>query len=196
MQFSLYDYKGNRKYLNQDERIRFEKAAKESEREVRTFCFMLLYSGCRISEALELTVKRIDFSSKAVIVRTLKKHKDKKSGKPRIVYRSIPLPDHYLDELNLVHNLKKVKDSNSRIWNWSRATASRKVAEVMTISGIKGKQACPKGLRHGFVIHCLEKSIPLNMAKKWAGHSSLTTTAIYADALGTEERNIAARLWD
>jgi hypothetical protein len=25
---------------------------------------------------------------------------------------------------------------------------------------------------------------------------SLTTTAIYADALGTEERSIAARLWE
>ena len=65
----------------------------------------------------------------------------------------------------------------------------------MNNAGIKGTQACPKGLRHSFVITCLEKQIPLNMAQKWAGHSSLTTTAIYANALGPEERNIAARLW-
>lgn len=189
MSIDLYDQKGNRKYLTQNERQQFEQAAKEGEREIRTFCLMLLYSGCRISEALELSVKSIDFSSKAVIVRTLKKKGDKK------VYRSIPLPDHFLDELNLVHNLKKEKNKNLKIWSWARATASRKVDEVMQKANIKGIQACPKGLRHGFVITCLEKQIPLNMAQKWAGYSSLTTTAIYADALGPEERNIASRLW-
>lgn len=32
------------------------------------------------------------------------------------------------------------------------------------------------------------------MTQKRAGHRSLTTTAIYANALGLEERNIASRL--
>lgn len=189
MKNELFDNNGSRKYLNQDELQKFELAAKEDEREIRTFCLMLLYSGCRISEALELSVSSIDFSSKAVIVRTLKKRGNKK------IYRSIPLPDYYLDELNLVHNLKKQKIKNSRIWNWSRATASRKVDQVMQKAKIKGTQACPKGLRHGFVVTCLEKKIPLNMAQKWAGHSSLAVTAIYANAIGKEERNIASRLW-
>src|SRR4051812_42563424 len=108
MPIDLYDTKGSRKYLNQQERQSFEQAAKEDEREVRTFCLMLLYSGCRISEALELTVKNIDFSSKSVTFRTLKKRGDKK------VYRSVPLPDYFLDELNLVHNLKKEKRENTR----------------------------------------------------------------------------------
>jgi integrase/recombinase XerD len=186
----LYDAKGGRKYLNAAERSRFELAAREEERRVRTFCLMLLYSGCRISEALALTVKSIDFPAKSVVLRTLKK----RGGKP--VYRSVPIPDHFLDELNLVHNLKKEKKESLKIWSWSRATASRKVDAVMQKACIKGPQACPKGLRHGFVITCLEKQIPLNMAQKWAGHSSLTTTAIYANALGPEERNIAARLWE
>src|SRR3954454_8824207 len=108
MPIDLYDSKGGRKYLNQDERQSFEQAAKEGEREVRTFCLMLLYSGCRISEALAVTVKNIDFSSRSVTFRTLKKRGDKK------VYRSVPLPDHFLDELNLVHNLKKEKGENTR----------------------------------------------------------------------------------
>lgn len=194
MSIDLYDRKGKRKYLNQDERNLFEQAAKESEREVRTFCLMLLYTGCRISEALALKVSSIDFSSKAATFRTLKKHKDK-NGRERRIYRSVPLPDHFLDELNLVHNLKKAKKEEARVWLWSRATASRKVAVVMQKANIKGIHSCPKGLRHSFVITCLEKQIPLNMAQKWAGHSSLTTTAIYANALGLEERNIASRLW-
>ncbi len=31
---------------------------------------------------------------------------------------------------------------------------------------------------------------------KWLGHQSLETTAIYMDAVGDEEREIAARMWD
>lgn len=189
MPIDLFDSTGSRKYLNQEERRSFEQAAKDDEWEVRTFCLMLLYSGCRISEALELTVKSIDFSSKSAVFRTLKKRGNKN------VYRSVPLPDHFVDELNLVHNLKKEKSENTRIWSWARATASRKVDAVMQRAHIEGIKACPKGLRHGFVITCLEKQIPLNMAQKWAGHSSLTTTAIYANALGPEERSIASRLW-
>jgi integrase/recombinase XerD len=31
--------------------------------------------------------------------------------------------------------------------------------------------------------------------KRWLGHAHLSTTAIYVDAVGEEERGIAARLW-
>ena len=41
----------------------------------------------------------------------------------------------------------------------------------------------------------LEKGIPLNLVQRWLGHAQRSTTAIYADAVGEEERHIAARLW-
>jgi integrase/recombinase XerD len=124
MDLDLYDQKGNRKYLTQEERQLFEVAAKNAKMEVITFCLMLLYSGCRISEALELSVRKIDYPSKAVVFRSLKKRGEKK------FYRPVPLPDHFLDELNLAHNLKSANNQNVRIWRWSRSTASRKVQEV------------------------------------------------------------------
>jgi hypothetical protein len=34
------------------------------------------------------------------------------------------------------------------------------------------------------------------MLSKWMGHASLEVTAIYANALGTEEQGIAARMWE
>ena len=40
-----------------------------------------------------------------------------------------------------------------------------------------------------------KKGIPLNLVQRWLGHAQLSTTAIYADAVGEEERHIAARLW-
>jgi site-specific recombinase XerD len=54
----------------------------------------------------------------------------------------------------------------------------------------------PKALRHGFGVHGVtEAEVPLNMIKKWLGHSRIETTAIYADALGKEERLLASRMW-
>ncbi|MGI9481871.1 MAG: hypothetical protein ACR2OR_05895 [Hyphomicrobiales bacterium] len=51
----LYDERNQRLYINSDERNRFIKAAESADRFARTLCFTLLYTGCRISEALELT---------------------------------------------------------------------------------------------------------------------------------------------
>jgi integrase len=33
------------------------------------------------------------------------------------------------------------------------------------------------------------------MVQRWLGHTQLSTTAIYAEAVDEEERVIAARLW-
>ena len=100
----------------------------------------------------------------------------------------------------MVHNIrglqKTKKNKQTKIWSWARYTAYRHVTGVMEMAGIEGIHACPKGLRHSFAIHCLEKGIPLNMVSKWMGHSSLEVTAIYANALGEEERNIASRIWE
>ena len=75
-------------------------------------------------------------------------------------------------------------------------TAWRKVRDVIEEAGIsEGPHACPKGLRHGFGIAAVSKGIALNMLQKWLGHCRMETTAIYADATGPEERNIAARMW-
>ena len=58
-----------------------------------------------------------------------------------------------------------------------------------------GPHACPKGLRHGFGVQAVSKGIALNMVQKWLGHAQLTTTAIYANAVGAVEQSIAARMW-
>jgi integrase/recombinase XerD len=44
-------------------------------------------------------------------------------------------------------------------------------------------------------VHAVAKGVPLNILQKWLGHAQLTTTAIYANAPGQEERDIAARMW-
>ena len=81
----LYDRTGQRKYLTPEEQRVFLNAAEYSPREVQTFCGTLVYTGCRISEALRLTAARIDASSGLLIFETLKKRR-------KGVFRAVPVP--------------------------------------------------------------------------------------------------------
>lgn len=64
-------------------------------------------------------------------------------------------------------------------------TGWRKIKEIMAEANIKGAQATPKGLRHGFGVYAIaDCEIPLNMVQKWLGHAEIKTTAIYANAVG------------
>jgi integrase/recombinase XerD len=151
-------------------------------------------TGCRISEALALTANSIDLSAKVIVLESLKK---RKLG----VHRQVPVPAELLDLLDMVHGIREVQKRgraglNERLWPWCRMTAWRKMAALMQAAGIEdGPHASPKGLRHGFGVAAVSKGISLNMVQKWLGHSALTTTAIYADAVGEEEQSIAARMW-
>ena len=191
--YQLYSPQGERLYLTPDEREAFYRAAAEARNhEARTFCRCLYFTGCRISEALELPRGRVDFAAQALTFRTLKK----RSGK--IHYRSVPVPSAFLDELDLVHNLHRGRDdAASRLWPVSRSTGWRIVREVMDAAGLDGSKpyASPKGLRHGFGVACVLKGVPLPTLQKWMGHAKLDTTGIYLQVVGDEERELAARLW-
>ena len=187
----LFDNQGQRLYLNDKERARFKIAAEQADRKTRTFCLTLFYTGCRISEALELVPERIDFNGESVIFRTLKKRSDK----PK--FRNVPAPPALIDQLNLVHGIHDGDTSNGTpLWAMSRTTAWRRVCEVMEDAGLEGVHATPKGLRHSYGVNAIIKNVPLNKLRDWMGHSDMKTTAIYANALGDEAKQIAARMWD
>ena len=66
----------------------------------------------------------------------------------------------------------------------------------MVDAGVLGTWATPKGLRHGLCVEgTTDAGIPLNVMQRWLGHARIETTAIYANAIGTEERRLARRLW-
>lgn len=189
----LYNDKGFRLYLTPDERECFLNEAKEADRETRTFCQTLHTTGALISEVLLLMPRSVDFGSKVIVFETLKKRK-------RGVFRAVPVPDDYLDTLDLVHGFKTLyrrrKNLEQPLWSWTRMTGYRKVMGVMEAAGIEeGPHRCPKGLRHAFGVNAVLNKVPLNTLKKWMGHSKIETTAIYADTVGEEERSIAARMW-
>ena len=66
---------------------------------------------------------------------------------------------------------------------------------VMAVALVDGPRATPKGLRHAFAVAALQAGVPINLVRKWLGHARLSTTEIYANAVGDEEREIASRFW-
>lgn len=183
---SLHDRDGQRKYLNQKERLEFLAVAKQQLTEVRLFCQLLYYTGARISEIHNLTTDSIDMSNSTVIIESLKKRQ-------KGIYREIPLPDFLLKNLEeYIQNT--CLPAGTRLWPFSLRTASRQIKSVMIAANIEGVRSCAKGLRHGFAVYAVTKA-PLTMVKKWLGHSSLKTTEIYLNIIGAEEREIARRIW-
>lgn len=187
---SLHDQDGGRKYLTGEEHKRFLLAADAAPRDVRAFCHALAWTGCRISEALALTAERVDVAGATITFESLKKRK-------RGVFRIVPIPPELATMLDLVFGIRQRRGAATKelLWPWSRATAWRRVKEVLAAAGIAGTHASPKGLRHALGVNAVGQGIPLNMVQRWMGHAQLSTTAIYAEAVGEEERTIAARMW-
>lgn len=189
----LYDRIGKRKYLTIDERQAFLEAAKKARPEIYTFCMTLTYTGARISEVLALTSDRFDYAENLIIIESLKKRKSN-------VYRAVPVPTELmrlLDETHTIqHSPQKIYLDPVRIWPWCRTTGWKYVTAAMSDAGIVGPHGCPKALRHGFGVSALQQNVPLNIVRKWLGHARLSTTAIYADAIGDEERSLAAQFWE
>ncbi len=190
---TLYDQRGHRKYLIGSERAAFLKAAKAADPTTETFCLVLAYTGARISEVLALTPDRIDPGSCVIMFETLKRRR-------KGAFRAVPVPRKVLKRIATVHGLAGLAymtegASIERLWPWCRTTAWQRVKAVMNEAGVTGTQASPKGLRHAFGVLGLQSGVPLNLVSRWLGHAKLETTAIYAEAIGEEEKAIAQRFW-
>lgn len=195
----LFDRDGHRLYLNSEERALFLSAARNQNARYRTICETLHFTGCRESELIEITPARIDLSAETVTLRTLKKRKRGGDVAPR-VYRQVPVPSDYLDTLNTAHGIREAqkikKTANAPIFDLSRQRVWQIVKSVMIEAGISdGPHRTVKGLRHSYGVNAIVNEVPLNMLQKWMGHADISTTAIYANAVGREERDIAGKMW-
>lgn len=192
MSDSLFLGNGSRKYLNPEERRLVLQVARSLGNDVGLFCWILVETGCRISEALALTWRSIDIDNGAIVFSCLKK---RRTG----VYRSVPVSEALTAGLDrrfrIKDRLRKMPVVDARLWEWCRMTAYRYICDVMRSAGVHGPQASPKGLRHGFGIAAVSNGVPLNLVQRWLGHADLKTTAIYTNACGPEERLLAERMW-
>ncbi len=181
--FAIHDEIGRRKYVSATERGRFLAEADRLAPEWRALCYVLTYTGCRLSEALGMTAALIDAERLTLTFRTLKRR--------RLTFRTVHVPRSLIEQLRAL-----APAAGGRLWPMHRATAWRAVKAIMLRAGISdGPHASPKGLRHGFGIWAADRNVPINLLQRWMGHASPATTATYVDAVGAEERQFATRMW-
>lgn len=184
----MFSLQGQRKYLNWAEREAFFQAVQTcSDKAEKAFCLTLFYTGCRISEALECSGERVDFSEQAIVYRTLKRRDQNH-------FRAIPIPDNLLqllDDLVIANDMFA-----ATIWPFSRTTGYRLVKKYMDMAGVVGTKACPKGLRHSYAVACISRNVPITTVQRWMGHARLETTAVYLELIGEDERRQAAKIWN
>lgn len=178
--WQVFDEIGRRKYLNAAERARFLAVAEHMPPRICALCYVLVFTGCRITEALRLTPYQLNEGR--ITIATLKRRKRH--------FRLVPLPRAVVEMLQALPG-----DQSARYFPWHRATGWRYVVGVMERAGIEGPMACCKGMRHTFGMFALAHGVPQNLVQRWLGHASPTTTAIYLDAVGIEEREFAERMW-
>jgi integrase len=181
---SAYDQEGRRKYLTHTEGHKFLDHAVHQPKMNALFCLTLYYTGCRISEALNLRRDNLDAETNVVRVQSLKKR-----GRKEI--RRIPVPEFLASELRSA----LASAESQRFWPFSRTKGWRIIKRVMSDAGISGIHATTKGLRHGFGVRSALKQIPVCLIQSWMGHADSTTTAIYLAVQDEEERALIERTW-
>lgn len=187
----LYAADGERKYLNLAERQRVLATVADLDPERALFALTLVWTGARVSEVLALTPASFQIERGIVAITTLKRR--------RFSVREVPVPETLLEAIDAQFNIRGAQrdpvDAHEHLWTWHRITAWRLVKDVMSRSGVIGRPACPRGLRHGFGVGTLQAGVPLNLVQRWLGHARIETTAIYANACGPEERAFANQFW-
>lgn len=173
----LFAEDGRRLFLNSEEREKFIRVTAKASARRRGFCETLFFTGCRLSEALELRVDAVDLDKELL---RLPAWRDQPG-----YAREVPVPRAVLERLITLSEAAasldaRGADDDDRIWAWSRSYAWKVLKVVMARSMITdGPHCTAKGLRHSFAIDSLARGIPLSTVMVWMGHGDIKTTSAY-----------------
>lgn len=159
---------------------------------------LMLYSflydtGCRISEALSLTVNDFSFTKLSILIKG-------KGNKDRLVFvtnETQELAKKYLFEKFKLQKEKKIIEK--MVLDKFFVSISGKSLPISTVESIFYKQCeefgwhkkfTPHTLRHSFATHLLDNGASLRMVQKLLGHSSLSTTQIYTHVSQKKMREV------
>lgn len=141
---------------------------------------ILWQTGARVSEALSLKVKDIDFHAKAIRLITLKRKAK--------VERVIPVKGAFLGILGAfiaAHELKR----DDRLLKFTRQRAHQIIRDAVLKAGFDKERAHPHTFRHSFGVFCVLSGVPILVIKNWMGHSNIQNTLIYMQVLGNDTRH-------
>ncbi len=147
----------------------------------RLIISLLYSSGLRVSELVNLKVEDLNLVEKTGWVRKGKGNKD----------RLIIVSENLCEELR--EYLARRGNEGIYIFSKEKPLTTRNIQKI--IKGTKeraglNKKVTPHTLRHSFATHLLEAGVDIRMIQMLLGHSSISTTQIYAHVSSTELKKI------
>jgi len=127
----------------------------------------LIFTGCRLGEALELTKSDIDFKSRTIRIRQKKKR--------ALYFRLVPVPSALFWDI-MDRYVWRVED---KLFEISERQA-RNVVYRFSLRYLK-KRIRPHAIRHSYALAVLEATRNLEVVRRLLGHSSYTTLKYYLD---------------
>lgn len=141
-------------------------------------CLFLWRTGCRISEALNVTVADLDLTNKVVRVHTLKR-----KGHVRF----IPLQTEFIGEIAIWINQQRLGRAD-KLFDIDRKTGYNWVAYACKNAFTGDERNHPHTFRHSFAVNCLTQGVPITTVQNWLGHADLGKTLIYTQLVAADTR--------
>lgn len=164
--------------LTKDEVVKLINSA-DTEKS-RLIISLLYSSGLRVSELVNLKKDDLNVSENTGWVRKGKGSKDRLFVLSSSIVQSI---NEYLKDRENIYVFSKDKPLTTRNIQKIIKTTSRR-------AGIN-KKVTPHTLRHSFATHLLEQGTDIRKIQVLLGHSSLSTTQVYAHVSSEELKKIA-----
>lgn len=128
----------------------------------------LVYTGCRISEALALTAGDIDTKHKTVRIHQLKK-KEK-------AMRVVPIVDDTYWDI-ITRYMRRIPSKNSKLFDITVRQA-RNIVYKFTKRYLRRRYR-PHAIRHAFAIFILKNTKDLEVVRRLLGHSDYKWLRVY-----------------
>jgi len=131
---------------------------------------VLVYTGCRLNEALALTLGDLDFKGRTVKLRQLKKQRE--------FIRIVPVPSKIFWDV-LSEYCRTLPFKHSKLFDISDRQA-RNIVYKFTTKYI-GIRIRPHALRHAYATYILKKTKDLEAARRLLGHEDYRVLKAYLD---------------
>ena len=152
------------RFLQEPELDRMFKGLREINETAHDLAVFLLWTGCRVGEALALDWEHIDLEHRRVTFVRTKTNRN----------RTVPIPQRAMNVLLRRWDGEQKpflinQDTFGKQWNKAKARV-----------GLIDKRVTPHTLRHTCASRMVMGGVSLYEVSKWLGHTSITTTQIYA----------------
>lgn len=151
----------------------------------KDFVLFAYYSGCRLSEIINLQINDIDFVNETITLRNKEDFKTK-TGKIRQIPLTKILREIITRSINTKYKIVDINPYNKNEYIFKNVYGHKFSSDFITH---KFKRYCrtvglPEKfhfhcLRHTYITNMIKAGVNINFIKKLAGHSTIQTTMIY-----------------